>query len=96
MRLIDADEFKNFILSLPKTQNGYSDTYDEYAISCFIDSQPTAYNIDGTLKRLKCIQTKSNSSEFNRGISKAIEIVKKEGFLHGESANLSKSNAYDR
>lgn len=51
MRLIDADEFKNFILSLPKTQNGYSRTYDEYAIECFIDSQPTAYDVDNVLEK---------------------------------------------
>ena len=53
MRLIDADELKDFILSLPKSENGYSKTYDESTIECFIDEQPTAYDVDKVIKQLK-------------------------------------------
>ncbi len=51
-RLIDADAFKNFIESLPKEPNGTSRAYDEASILHFIDTQPTAYDVEKVVAEL--------------------------------------------
>lgn len=77
MRLIDADEFKDFVLSLPKTGNGHSKTYDESSIERFIDCQPTAYDVDEVVEQL-------NSSIFAHATVEA-EFEKEKDYTHEEN-----------
>ena len=53
MRLVDADAFIEFIRNLPKTENGYSRTYDESDIIHYINNQPTAYDVEKVVDQTK-------------------------------------------
>ena len=52
MRLIDTDAFIEFIRNLPKTENGYSRTYDESDIIHYINNQPTAYDVEKVVEQI--------------------------------------------
>ena len=53
-RLIDAEEFKNHIKEVIKKQNGKNiDLVPVGELLVFIDREPTAYDLDKVVKRLK-------------------------------------------
>lgn len=70
MRLIDADKLRKEI------HMSYS---DDLGIREVIGEQPTAYDVDKVVERLRNIQMESSSSEFDYGIDRSIEIVKSGG-----------------
>lgn len=70
MRLIDADMLKKYMINSSKEVERFLG---------YIDEQPTAYNVDGVVKRLKALPTCSTWNHNSDNISRnaAIEIVKR-------------------
>ena len=81
MRLIDADKFKEYIL------DGFEQNKDLFqdvrpvrevtrGILADIDEQPTAYDIDKVVEKLKERASQSCAVLFAAGIEEAISIIK--------------------
>lgn len=79
MRLIDADKLKIGLSEKTKTDSEASRFID------IIDRQPTAYDLNKVVEQLKNSKTNFigmgtlQSAYFDKGIDKAIEIVKSSG-----------------
>lgn len=81
MRLIDADLLKENISKwLKPSKPDEADMIDvaDAIVSTMmeIDEQPTVYDVDKVLEKLRNEMMNSASSEFDYGMCKAIEIVK--------------------
>ena len=88
MRLIDADEFLEY-LGLD-VENSREDNLGEIITLEDFDRQSTAYDVDKVVERLENAKTNFigmgtlQSAYFDKGIDKAIEIVKSGGVADGE------------
>lgn len=88
MRLIDADEFIEY-LGLD-VENSREDNLGEIITLEDFDRQSTAYDVDKVVERLENAKTNFigmgtlQSAYFDKGIDKAIEIVKSGGVADGE------------
>lgn len=84
MRLIDADKLKIGLSEKTKTDSESSRFID------IIDGQTTAYDLNKVVGQLKNSKTNFigmgtlQSAYFDKGIDKAIEIVKSGGVLNGK------------
>lgn len=89
MRLIDADEFKEIIVTYGKA--GFA-AIRINKICELIDSQTTAYDVDKAVERIECeyLMCRCKNDEmckypetigccYDNGIKKAVEIVKSGG-----------------
>lgn len=75
MRLIDADEFIEYINRTPLSENAKGTIYN------LIANQPTAYDVEKVVEKLERCQL-SNKGEYkhlNIPIVKAVDIVKEGG-----------------
>lgn len=70
MRLIDADKL------VEKMKNTSPNAYTVGQMIYLAENAPTAYDVEKVVERLRHLQIKSNSSEFDYGIDKAIEVMK--------------------
>lgn len=87
MRLIDADELKKelyqqWFMDILLTQRNSEDMF--YALAQKIDEQPTAYDIDKVVERLKIdssvkLYGSGNSDNYLIPVKRAIEIVRAGG-----------------
>lgn len=83
MRLIDADEFIEY-LGLD-VENSREDNLGEIITLEDFDRQPTAYDLNNVVEQLENAKTNFigmgtlQSAYFDKGIDKAIEIVKSGG-----------------
>lgn len=88
MRLINADEFIEY-LGLD-VENSREDNLGEIITLEDFDRQSTAYDVDKVVERLENAKTNFigmgtlQSAYFDKGIDKAIEIVKSGGVADGE------------
>ncbi len=88
MRLINADEFIEY-LGLD-VENSREDNLGEIITLEDFDRQSTAYDVDKVVERLENAKTNFigmgtlQSAYFDKGVDKAIEIVKSGGVADGE------------
>ena len=79
MRLIDADNFKEFISRLPKCKNGHSNVYDESSILRFIENQPTAFDLESAVKQIEQrIQNYKNLNSDEQIVDVAIKEIERD------------------
>lgn len=85
MRLIDADEFKDYIIDSLEGYKLLTDEYRDFARDIIrgflkdIDAQLTAYDIDEVVEQLKENYSCDVGNLKMISLDKAIEIVKKRG-----------------
>ena len=85
MRLIDADEYKDYIIDSLEGYKLLTNEYRDFARDIIrgflkdIDAQPTAYDIDKVVEQLKENYSCDVGNLKMISLDKAIEIVKKRG-----------------
>ena len=85
MRLIDADEYKDYIIDSLEGYKLLTNEYRDFARDIIrgflkdIDAQPTAYDIDEVVEQLKENYSCDVGNLKMISLDKAIEIVKKRG-----------------
>ena len=85
MRLIDADEFKDYIIDSFESYKLLTDEYRDFARDIFrgflkdIDAQPTAYNLEGVIDQSEYFKKITHEPQAYIAACNAIEMVKKGG-----------------